>query len=85
MSGTRPYVLSAVLALGLSVRHAPAEEPAGLSVADFDRHFKQLHVKQQRWAGISWQTSLTEARKRAARENKPIFFNVNTGNALGFT
>jgi hypothetical protein len=46
---------------------------------------QQLHVKRQPWASIPWQTSLTAARQKAARERKPIFFNVNTGNALGFT
>lgn len=63
---------------------ALADEPQR-SDAEFDRLCQQLHVKRQPWASIPWQTSLTAARQKAARERKPIFFNVNTGNALGFT
>jgi hypothetical protein len=82
MNGTRATLLAAFLAL--TQVPGPAGEPR-LSVAEFDHLAKRLHVKNQAWASIPWQTSLTEARKQAARENKPIFFNVNTGNALGFT
>ena len=82
MKGTRVRLLAVLLAFGLVQGQAFAGEPP-LPDAEFGRLFKRLHVKNQPWAGIPWQTSLTEARKRAARENKPIFFNVNIGNALG--
>ena len=85
MSVSKFYPGVALLALGLAVTHAGANEPARLSDAEFARLVKHLHVKQQQWASISWQTSLTAARQLAARDKKPIFFNVNTGNALGFT
>ena len=81
----RPGFAAALIALGLAVMPASAGEPTGLSAAEFDLLLKQLHIKNQPWASIPWQTSITEARRIAARENKPIFFNVNTGNALGFT
>ena len=44
----------------------------------------QLALKNQPWTAPRWEVSLTEARARATRENKPIFLVVNTGNVLGF-
>jgi hypothetical protein len=84
MSKTRLRFAAALLVLGLPATHASADDPPRLSVAEFDRLFQQLHVKNQPWAGLPWKTSVTEARRLAAREKKPIFFNVNTGDALGF-
>jgi hypothetical protein len=84
MKGARLRLLTTLLAFGLAQGAAFADEPR-LSDAEFARLVKQLHVKSQPWASLPWQTSLTEARKQAAREKKPIFFNVNTGNCLGFT
>jgi hypothetical protein len=75
---------SALVAFGVAQGPAVADEPR-LSDAEFARLFKQLHVKSQTWASVPWQTSVTETRKLAAREKKPIFFVVNTGNCLGFT
>ena len=45
---------------------------------------RQLTLSSQPWASLRWEVSLTEARARAAKENKPIFLVVNTGNVLGF-
>ena len=39
----------------------------------------------QPWATIGWKVSVTEARQLAAKENKPVFLVVNTGNCLGWT
>jgi hypothetical protein len=36
-----------------------------------------------KWASIPWQTDLWEARKLAAKENKPIFMWSMNGNPLG--
>ena len=44
----------------------------------------QLALRNLPWTGPRWEVSLTEARARAAKENKPIFLVVNTGNVLGF-
>jgi hypothetical protein len=85
MTGAKQVVAAAVLALSVALTPASAAEPQGVSVAEFNQLFKQLDVKNQRWAGIPWKSSVTEARKLAAREQNPIFFNVNTGNCLGFT
>ena len=44
----------------------------------------RLALSNQQWASVRWEVSLTEARDRAKREDKPIFLVVNTGNVLGF-
>ena len=45
---------------------------------------QRLSLASQPWAGVRWEVSLTEARARAAKEGKPVFLVVNTGNVLGF-
>ena len=40
---------------------------------------------EEKWAAIPWQTSLWEARTRAAREGKPILLWEMDGNPLGCT
>lgn len=52
--------------------------------AEFDRLRKEMHVKSQAWAAAPWKVNVTEALEAAAREKKPVFLVVNTGNALGF-
>lgn len=73
------------IVLGVASLHVVAGEPVSLSGEEFNRLFEQLHVKNQPWAGIPWQTNVTEARRLAAREHKSIFMVVNTGNCLGYT
>lgn len=75
---------AALLTFGLAVAPAFADEPTPLTVEQFDRLSKLLHVKGQPWATIPWRTSVTAARAQAAREQKPIFLVVNTGNCLGW-
>ncbi len=57
---------------------------AGISDEEFACLKTELSVKARPWASIPWRVSLHEAREAAAREGKPLFVNVNTGNALGF-
>jgi hypothetical protein len=83
MSRTRLRLGAALLAFGLAATHASADEPARFSVAEFDRLYKQLHVKNQPWASLPWKISVTEARRLAAETGKPIFMQVNQGNCLG--
>jgi hypothetical protein len=75
----------ALLVLCLALPHVVAGEPVRLSAGEFDRLVEQLHVKNQPWASIPWQTNVTEARRLAASQQKPIFLVVNTGNCLGYT
>jgi hypothetical protein len=77
-------LLVAIGTFGLPAR-AGDEPTPNLSKAEFTQLLKQLHVKNLPWASIPWKISLTEARQLAAKENKPVFLVVNTGNCLGWT
>ena len=79
--------LSAAFLLAIGSALMRAEEPpaSGLSKAEFARLSREIHLKSQPWASIPWKVSVTEARQLAAREGKPIFLVVNTGNCLGWT
>jgi hypothetical protein len=61
-----------------------AAAPPALTETEFRSLFERLHVKNQPWAAAPWQVSVTAARQKAAREGKPVFLVVNTGNCLGF-
>jgi hypothetical protein len=89
----RHLTASVLLTLGLAgvvaglTSETPADEaPApGLSPTEFTRLCRELDLKNQPWSGIPWKVSVTEARQLAAKEHKPIFLVVNTGNCLGWT
>lgn len=42
-------------------------------------------AKEQAWLAIPWETDLTEARRKAAAEGKPIFLWEMDGHPLGCT
>jgi len=84
MTRTRLGLAAGLLAISLVLARASADEPPRLSPAEFDQLLGQLHVRNQPWATIPWRTSVTAAREQAARERKPIFLIVNTGNCLGY-
>jgi len=75
-------VALAVIFVGFSL--AGAERSPALTLAEFEKLHKDLHLKSQPWATIPWKVSVTEARLRAAESQKPVFLVVNTGNCLGF-
>lgn len=76
--------------LGLNIIIAPSplmaeacSIPAAFT-ADETKLCDQLTLKNQPWAAVRWEVSLSEARARAERDGKPVFLVVNTGNVLGF-
>jgi hypothetical protein len=73
--------LAGILFTGRAVAQ---EEHAGLTAAEFQALYHELDLKGQPWATVPWKVSVTEARLLAAKEKKPIFLVVNTGNCLGF-
>ncbi len=78
----RCFVIVLLMIGGLG---AVAAEPGpAITAGQFERLAKELHVKNQPWATAPWKRSVTEAREQAAREKKPIFLVVNTGNCLGW-
>jgi hypothetical protein len=62
---------------------APKSPVAGLTEAEFKELKPVLDLKNQAWTTIPWRYSLTEARRLAAKTNKPIFMVINTGNVMG--
>lgn len=60
-----------------------ADDVAGVG-SEFEQLRQELDLKRQLWASIPWKVTLTEARKAASKQKKPIFMVVNTGNCLGF-
>lgn len=84
---TRKRIVSALAAglagLAFLTTSVRGDEP-GLPRVEFDRLQKLMNLKNQPWAAIPWKNTLPEARAQAAKEMKPIFMVVNTGNCLGF-
>lgn len=93
MQSSYSWIAAALITLGAGLvsvempARARGEEASttGLSAREFANNRELLLLKNQPWANIPWQVSLTEARQRAAKEHKPIFLVVNTGNCLGWT
>jgi hypothetical protein len=78
-----------LLAVGLTILPEPCPADGNRSgtpvfSAEERTLCRQLSLANQPWATVRWEVSLTEARERAARERKPVFLVVNTGNVLGF-
>jgi hypothetical protein len=55
-----------------------------LADAEFERLRAELQLSSKPWAAIPWKVSIGEARALAAREGKPLFLQINTGNPVGF-
>jgi hypothetical protein len=65
---------------------AAAEEPRAepLSAADFEKLHRELQPpRDEPWRSIPWHVSILEAREQAARDKKPIFVWVASGEPLG--
>ena len=65
---------------------AAAEEPKEeqLTVAGFEKLHRELQPpKDELWRSIPWHVSILEAREQAARDKKPIFVWVASGEPLG--
>jgi hypothetical protein len=71
---------AAALALAALAAAPPGE---GLSDATFERVHRELQpAKDELWRSIPWHASILEARERAAKEKKPIFVWVASGEPL---
>ena len=70
------------LAADKSVGPDKEQGSTGISLTEFQKLHKQLQIKGQPWAAIPWQLSITEARKLAAKENKPILLSKGNGHLL---
>jgi len=60
------------------------EGGTGLSVTQFEKLHRELQPpKDELWRSIPWQVSILEGREQAAREKKPLFVWVASGEPLG--
>ena len=81
-------IVTAIIAWGVLTRALPAAEPTagegGLAPGEFEKLHKELQPpRDELWRTIPWQASILEGRQRAAREKKPIFVWVASGEPLG--
>ena len=81
--------LSALLILGVATTSAPCGDAVPeIAAADFDRLLAA--IKPQRgespWREVAWLTNVTEARRKASAENKPlVIFTAADGSPLSRT
>jgi hypothetical protein len=76
------------IAAGLILTAAAAvpaqEKTSGLTVAEFEKLHKELQPpRDELWRTIPWQVSILEGRDLAAKEKKPLFVWVASGEPLG--
>jgi hypothetical protein len=70
----------------IAVSGPTAAEPTAkqLSAADFERLHRELQPpRDELWRSIPWHVSILEGRAQAARDKKPIFVWVASGEPLG--
>lgn len=87
-----PIALLAVLGLALIIAPSDAADrvpsvPA-IDASDFDRLHAMIQPApgESPWRKIAWVTNVTEARRRAIAENKPlVIFTAADGSPLGRT
>lgn len=75
--------LALVVGLGLTSAITRAEEPKKIAPEQFAKLHKMIRVQpdEQRFWQIPWHLTVTDARKQAAREGKPIFVWAGAGGA----
>jgi len=74
----------AILILTAAAAAGGQKEGTGLSVTQFEKLHRELQPpKDELWRSIPWQVSILEGREQAAREKKPLFVWVASGEPLG--
>jgi hypothetical protein len=64
---------------------APAFATTRLETAEWEKLHAAAAPSGERWAEIPWETDLAAARKRAAKENRPLLMWIMDGHPLGCT
>ena len=74
----------AFLVLAAAAAAGGQERGTGLTAAQFEKLHRELQPpKDELWRSIPWQVSILEGRERAARDKKPLFVWVASGEPLG--
>ena len=63
----------------------PGFDTPSLAEAEFEKLHRAAAPGKERWAEIPWETDLTSARARSAREAKPLLMWIMDGHPLGCT
>ena len=72
-------------AAGLNGTPVPSFEIASLPTEQWSKLHTGVRPPAEKWTEIPWETDLTAARRRAAREGKPLFLWMMDGHPLGCT
>ena len=75
--------LALVVGVGLAAGLSRADEPGAIPAGQFARLYRMIRVQpgEQRFWQVPWKLTVTEARRQAAREGKPIFVWAGAGGA----
>jgi hypothetical protein len=79
---TRRSLAALLVATSLSAA-TRADEPPGLTPAEFEKLHKELRAPREPWQSIPWKLSLLEAREQAVKEKKPVYLLCRSGHPLG--
>ena len=85
---TQRMAFGALLFAALFAPFAAAERVPQIQADDFDRLHAMIQPcpGESPWRDIAWLTNVTEARRRAVAENKPlVIFTAADGSPLGRT
>src|SRR5688572_15065387 len=63
----------------------PSFEIASLPAEQWSKLHAGVFPPAEKWTQIPWETDITAARQRAAREGKPLFLWIMDGHPLGCT
>jgi hypothetical protein len=80
--------LGALLVVGLAAACARADSVPEITPTDFERLLAAIKPQQGEspWREIRWHTNVTEARRKASAENKPlVIFTAADGSPLSRT
>jgi len=78
-------LLGAAGAADLNGAPVPSFETASLPADRWSKLHAGVFPPAEKWTEIPWETDLIAARKRAAREGKPLFLWIMDGHPLGCT
>lgn len=79
------HALFPIAASLLLVTAVAAQQPARPAGSTLKKRVQEIlpTAEEERWLQIPWRTNLSEARRDAAKEGKPILLWVMNGNPLG--
>ena len=80
----RAAALAAAAALMGTAWAEQSSTAPGMTAADFEKLHKEVRPpREELWRTIPWKISLLEGRDAAAKEKKPIFVWIASGEPLG--